>query len=762
MLFKTNNKHTNEEDARNPDSRRSVANKLNKVLNFSSKTRLNVVMQAEASECGLACIVMIANYYGNYISLDKLRQRNPISNQGSNLNQIMQIGDLLGMSSRALKVELSELNQLNTPCILHWNFQHFVVLTKVSKSHCTIADPALGTRNLTRQQVSEAFTGVAIEMQPNKKFKQADASQKLELKHFLTKSIGLKRQLTILFSLSLLLQLFAIASPFYMQTVIDEVLIKSDISLLTVLAIAFALLLLIDTLTSLLRERVMLYFSNQFSIHMSTRVFTHLLSLPLNYFQKRHLGDIVSRFGSLQNIRKIVTSGIISGLIDGLMAVIMLLVLFIYSAKLAIVVCLVVLLYTLLRGLSFSTMKQLNMEVIHSQANENTHFMQSVRAIKTIKLNNNSAQRGSQWLNLLGRAMNNQIKLSTWEINIFTLNKLLFGLENILIVYLAANLVTLNLFSIGMLYAFMSYKNKFINATDGLINNFIEFKMLRVHLDRLADIVFTESELNLSLESEINNSIEKLSPKLESVYHLSVRDLSFKYHNEHDFLFKNLNFNIAKGKSVAIVGASGCGKSSLLLCLMGLNISAQGKVYINGHLLNARNRHHHSIAAVLQDDQLLSGTVLENITDFAEQSKLSLAIEASKTACLHDDIMSMTMQYNTLIGDMGNSLSGGQKQRLLLARALYKEPSLLFLDEATSHLDAANESIINENLKHLSMTKIMIAHRQETIVSADIVLAFIQGELCDVSHQYLAKSTQQQHQNKEYNDEYDNSNTNAV
>ena len=719
-------------------------------------------MQAEASECGLACVTMIANFHGNNISLDKLRQQAPVSSQGSDLTQLMQVGELLSMSCRALKVQLSELNQLSTPCILHWNFQHFVVLKKVTKGHCVIADPAIGLRKLSTQQVSEAFTGVAIEMLPNTKFEKAEASQKLELKDFLTKSVGIKRQLGMLFGLSLLLQLFAIASPFYMQTVIDEVIVKSDTSLLNVLAIAFLLLLLIDTMTSMLRERIMLYFSNQFSIHMATRVFTHLLSLPVTYFQKRHLGDVVSRFGSLQNIRQIVTSGIISGLIDGLMAVIMLVVVFIYSPKLAGIVCITVFIYGLLRWIFFTPMKHQNMEVIHSQANENTHFMQSIRAIQTIKLNNKSTQRGSQWLNLLSSAMNKQITLARWQINFSMVNKLLFGLENILIIYLAAKLVTLNLFSIGMLYAFMSYKNKFIGAADSLINNWLEFKMLRVHLDRLADIVFSESELTSSLENEINTNISQQSSKVESVYHVSVRDLSFQYHPSEKCIFKHLDMNIKKGQSVAITGQSGCGKSSLLLCLMGLSQPTEGSVYINGSGLNASNRHHHGFAAVLQDDQLLTGSVLENITNFADTTDLAVAIEAAQLSCLHEDIMQMTMQYNTLIGDMGNTLSGGQKQRLLLARALYKKPSLLFMDEATSHLDALTEAKINHHLQQLSMTKIMIAHRQETIASADIVLAFIEGRLCDVTHQYLTKTPQQKHQNKESDDEYDYPDTNAI
>jgi ATP-binding cassette subfamily B protein RaxB len=716
--------------------------KVSHILRFSSKKRLNIIMQAEASECGLACVAMLANFHGNHISLDKLRQLNPISIQGSNLTQLMQLGELLGFSCRALKVQLAELKELNTPCILHWNFQHFVVLQKVSKEHCNIADPALGTRKLSMQQISEAFTGVAIEMRPNTNFKKAQASQKLELTHFLSSATGVKRQLGILFGLSLLLQLFAIATPFYMQTVIDEVIVKSDSSLLNVLALAFLLLLCIDTVTLMLRERVMLYFSNQFSIHMATRVFTHLLSLPVDYFQKRHLGDIVSRFSSLQNIRHIVTSGIISGLIDGLMALLMLIVLFFYSSALASIVCLVVILYGFLRWLFFKPMKRQNMEVIQSQACENTHFMQSVRAIKTVKLNNKTTQRGSQWLNLLSNAMNKQIKLSRWQINFSVLNKILFGLENIIIIYLAAKLVTINLFSIGMLYAFISYKAKFITAADSLINHWLEFKMLRVHLDRLADIVFSKSEIFRSLEDEINNNIEHLTANVESVFHLSARDLSFQYHATQGYVFKHLNLNIPRGKCVVICGHSGCGKSSLLLCLMGLSNSTKGKVYIDGHLLNASNRHLHAVAAVLQDDQLLSGSIIENITDFAETTNLALVIEVTKLTCLHNDIMRMTMQYNTLVGDMGNTLSGGQKQRLLLARALYKQPNLLFMDEATSHLDASTESIINDNLRKLKITKIMIAHRQETIASADIVLAFIKGELCDITHQYLTNTKQ--------------------
>lgn len=716
----------------------------NSLLRFSKIKHMKIIMQAEGSECGMACIAMIANFHGKKISIDKLRQLSPPSSQGASLSQLLKQAELLDLSCRALKVQLSELKELRTPCILHWNFKHFVVLINVNSKQCELADPALGMRKIKIKELSDSFTGVALEILPSPKFERRKDDNKLNLSDFLVGIIGLKRHLSILFGLSFLIQIFAIAAPFYMQTVIDEVIVKADTSLLTLLALAFTLLLCIDTITTLLRERVMLYFSNQFGMHMATRVFKHLLSLPSDYFQRRQLGDIVSRFGSLQNIRETVSSGLISGLIDGLMAMLMLIVLFIYSSHLAMLVCLIVFLYGMLRYVFFRETKRQSAEVIQHQAQESTHFMQSVRAIKTIKLNNSATKRMGDWLNLLSSSMNKQIRLSRWQINFSVINKAMFGLENIFIVYLAAQLVTQNLFSIGMLYAFMSYKGKFINATDSLISKWLEFKLLRVHLDRLADIVFTEGEFTKDINTEVNNRVESLSPRVDSCYHLSTRSLGFRYHHSEATIFSDLDLNIPRGKTVVITGQSGCGKSSLLLCLMGLNAAYEGKIYINGNQLGPHNRHQQDFAAVLQDDQLLSGSVLDNITDFCATTNLSLVIDVANACCLHQDIMQMTMQYNTLIGDMGSTLSGGQKQRLLLARALYKKPKLLFLDEATSHLDAIMEMNINNNIAKLNMTKIVIAHRQETIASADIVLALNQGVLSDISQTITRNSLQQQ------------------
>ncbi|WP_229333400.1 peptidase domain-containing ABC transporter [Glaciecola sp. MH2013] len=713
-------------------------------LKFHKNSSVSLVMQSEASECSLACLTMIANYHGNKVSIDSLRQASPCSSQGSDLSGLINDAETLGLSSRALKADLTELKELALPAILHWNFNHFVVLSKVRKDYCDIVDPAFGHRRLKIAQVDEAYTGIALELRANENFDvhNDDKLKALRLHDFFRKTKNISHHLLLLFTLSLCLQAFALASPFYMQTVIDEVIVNVDTNLLIVLALAFCILLGLDLVTSFLRERLMLRFSCYLNLHMAASVFHHLLCLPVSYFQKRHLGDVVSRFGALQHVRDLITSGIVTALIDGIMALLMLVVLMIYSVKLALIVSTTLSLYILIRWFFFQPMKRQQNEIIQANANESSHFMQSIRAIKTLKLNNSLAQRHGQWSNLLTHAMNKQIRLATWNINFALLNKLIFGLENILIVFLAAHLVIDNLFSIGMLYAFMSYKTRFIAASDSLVNTWLEFKMLSVHLARLADILQSKTEKTKSIESNIQHSIAanvaNISPtqknKTPREYALSVTDLSYRYHHSLPWIFSKLSFTVQRGETLAIVGKSGSGKSTLLQCLMGLNEPSKGCINIslsNGSIeqLTSENRHLQGFAAVLQDDQLLTGSVLDNVSDFAEKVDINKVINACISACIHQDIIQMKMQYNTLVGDMGSSLSGGQKQRILLARALYKEPSLLFLDEATSHLDIANEKQINQHLSRLNITKILIAHRPETIRSADAVLTLNDGSV---------------------------------
>lgn len=708
-------------------------------LRFSWQRKVPLVMQAEASECGIACLSMISAYFGNHIGLSHMRALLPASQQGLSMQQLISYAHTLGLGSRAIKLELSELPQLQLPAILHWNFSHFVVLTKVTRKRIYVNDPAAGERILQWPSVNTSFTGVALELCPNERFSPNSKSQSLSLWDFAKPIRGIKKQLGLLIGVSLLIQIFALASPFYMQTVVDKVLLSASQPLLLALALGFGLLLMIESATQYLREVVLLRFSTHFNLHISSSVLAHLLSLPLSYFQRRHMGDIVSRFGSLQPIRDTLTQGLVTALIDGILSMSTLVVMFMYSPQLALIVLAFVLVYSAGRWFLFHPVKQLNQQILHSDANQQSYFMQSIRAARTIKLANTAADTQAKWLNLFIDNTNQRIKLGQWNIGFSIVNKVLFGVENIVVIYVGATLVMSNQFSVGMLFAFMSYKSRFVGSTVSLIEKWIEYKIVNVHLTRIEDIVHhapevvnsVQQRLSLSAQTQLSQLREGLSPGGAKI---TVNAIAFRYHNNQAWLFSQLSISVNPGDYIAIVGASGCGKTTLLHCLLGLVRPTKGHIQFNEHAFTAHTRHHQRIAAVMQDDQLLSGSIIENISQFSERIDTQRVISSAKLACIDSDIMRMTMQYQTLIGDMGDSLSGGQKQRILLARALYQQPQLLVLDEATSHLDVATEAKVCEHLKNLSTTIIMVAHRPHTIATANKVYALSESGLQQVEY----------------------------
>ncbi len=719
------------------------------LLDFSFKRSVPVIHQTEAAECGLACLAMIAGYHGYETDLTTLRHRFSISAHGATLTQIISTASQLKMSSRPLRLNMSQITELQTPCILHWEMKHFVVLKQATKTNITILDPATGERKLTIEEASKLFTGIALELTPNSDFEKAEEKQTLTLKHFWSKITGLKRSLFNVLLLSLLLQFFALLSPYYMQTVVDDVLLRSDKNFLTVLALGFGILLLIETMTTVFRQFVVLNLSTKLNIQMSSNIFHHLIRLPIDYFSKRHMGDIVSRFGSMGTIRELITTGLIAVVIDGLMAIITLTVMFIYSWQLSLLVLGVLVIYALLRYAFYKPFKNLSQESIVSSAKESSHFMESLRAVQTIKLFEKETDRQSQWQNRLADSMNKGIRIQQWEIGFSTVNKLLFGIENILIIFFAATFVIDQAMTVGMLYAFISYKSRFISSTDGLIGKWIEFKMLSLHFDRLSDIVFSEKDTmqkdslaKHTLAGQVN--AKTIEGKIE------VENISFAYSKMDNPVFENLSFSINPGETIAFVGPSGGGKSTLLKCLMGLMSPNTGNIMIDGVPLQQQSSYRQQIAGVMQEDQLLSGSIAENIACFDSKVDLNRVVRCAHYACVHEDISQLPMQYNTLVGDMGTNLSGGQKQRIILARALYRDPKILFMDEATSNLDTNNEAQINEHIKHLSITRILIAHRPETIRSAQRIFALANGEFQEITDQVHPNVTQDHdRQNKE-------------
>lgn len=402
---------------------------------------------------------------------------------------------------------------------------------------------------------------------PTSRFRTKNTRVKMGLSDFYSSISGLKSALGKVFLLSLLLQAFAIASPYYMQLVIDEVILTHDGNLLHVLALGFGLLAIIEMFTGALRSTLLLHFGNMMSIQLGANLFHHLVRLPLQYFEKRHMGDVVSRFGSLQQVRELLTQGIIEAIIDGVMAVTTLVMIFLYSPLLSTVVLVAMCFYAVFRIVMFRPLRQLTEEMIVSQAKEQSNFMETVRGIQTIKLFGREVQRQGIWQNRFADSLNAAIKVGHLNIGYDTFNKLVFGMENVLVVYLAALLVIDGDITVGMLFAFMSFKRQFTEKTAALIEKVIEFKMVGLHLNRLADISLAKKEVNVS------GSV----PTHSMSGSLSLNNLCYRYSDNEPPVFEQLCLEVDAGESLAIVGPSGGGKTTLLKLMLGLFTPQEGE-----------------------------------------------------------------------------------------------------------------------------------------------------------------------------------------
>lgn len=699
------------------------------LLEFSSAKRVPLILQAEVAECGLASMAMVASYYGHQLDMPAMRKRFSANLKGMNLQQLIELGDSLGLASRALQCPVEDVPKLALPCILHWDMNHFVVLTKITKTKVYINDPAMGKKTLTIEEFSQHFTGIALELTPTNKFEAKDEKQQMKLSQLWSKMTGLKSALLKLFALSIVLQVFALATPYYMQWVVDEVLISHDQPLLIVLAIGFGLLSIFTVLATSVRSWLVLRLSSLLNMQMGVNLLRHLLRLPMNYFESRHVGDVVSRFGSLAQIRERITTGLVEATVDGVMSITVLVMMMLYSVKLSLVVLAAITLYVIARFALYLPLHQATEESIQNSAKEQSNFLENIRGIQTIKLFGNESQRQGIWQNRYAEVINADIRLGKLQIGFDGINKMLFGLENVIVIYLAAMLVMEGSLSIGMVLAFIAYKGQLTQRFASLVEQLIQFKMMRLHLDRISDIALHEQEPNREGCIGLINA-ESALKKGE----ISLENVCFSYGEDEKNIINNLSLTIAAGDSVAITGDSGCGKTTLAKLMLGLLQPTSGRILLDGRDITqiGLKNYRQQVAAVMQDDTLLAGSIADNITFFNPEPNYLRVEQCAQLAAIHNDISKMTMGYNALVGDMGASLSGGQMQRLLLARALYKKPQVLFMDEATSHLDVNNEAKISEQIKHLDMTRIIIAHRPETINKANKVLHMINGQLKNV------------------------------
>jgi ATP-binding cassette, subfamily B, bacterial CvaB/MchF/RaxB len=685
-------------------------------LRFGWGKQVQSILQTEAAECGLACLAMIANYHGYQTDMHTLRQRFALSLRGATLKQVMDMAQGLKLSARPLRLDLDEMNQLQLPCILHWELNHFVVLKKVLSNNkgIIILDPARGERSIGADELSKCFTGVALELSPMADFVQKKEQRTIKITQLLGKVVGLKRSLVQIFALALALEAFAIVSPFFMQWVVDGAIVAADSNLLTLLCIGFGLLMVIQTTIGLARSWVVLYLSTHLNVQWISNVFAHLIRLPVTYFERRHLGDVVTRFESVHQIQQTLTTSFIEGVLDGLLGIVMLIIIFVYSPTLAWVVVTALVIQGLISWASYAPMRRLAAEQINLGAKNQSQLFESIRAVQSIKLFAAENDRQARYVNGLVESTNRTIATQKLQLSVGAISGITSGIENIVVVWLGAGAVMQNQLSIGMLFAFMSYKATFSGRVQSLIAKTIEFKMLKLQGELLADIVLNSKDPASQIATK------QLPPPCDdgSIPEIEVRNVSFRYSPSEPWVLRNVTFKVTKGESLAIVGPSGGGKTTLMKLMLGLLRPTEGEVLFRERPINQLGAaYREAVGAVMQDDQLMSGSIEENISFFNPTPNKQRIQEVAAQAAIASDIEKMPMQYQTLIGDMGSSLSGGQKQRIVLARALYRNPIVLFLDEATSQLDEMNEQRVIASTNNIEATRILVSHRVETFSS---------------------------------------------
>lgn len=688
-------------------------------LSATGVRRLAIVRQSTSTECGLACVAMIASHFGASTDLSSLRQRHNTSLQGATLDDIIKVCREQQLSTRAIRCEVRELKQLRTPCILHWRFNHFVVLKSVSARGLEIHDPARGVVREPLSIVNDAFTGVALEVTPSPSFRRGKLPLQLRLRNLWTADSDLNRKFAAGLLLALICEALLLTTPFYLQLIIDQVLGRGDSDLLLGIAVAFATLLGIQVIANVMRQLTFSYLGYVTVFDITTRVLQRLLRSPIRFFRSRDLGDIQYRMQSLGRIQSFIVHSVPAIILDTVFMVLISVLMSLYDPLLTACVVALLIVWCIWRLLILPARLRLASDIAQAESAVQTHMLETLRSMQSIKVGNGESQREADWRNLFADATNARIRSSNLAVVDTVLRQLLFNGARIAIIYQLARKGLGGGISIGMISAYVAYLAMFTTRACGIVDRLFEYKLLDVPLNRLADIVFSEEEPGAATGTAL------------SIGDIELRNVGFSYAKEGQRVLKDCSMTARRGSFTAIAGSSGSGKSTLLQLIARNETDIEGELVIGGygasrwHVTDLRSQ----MAVVLQGDTLLKGSVTENIAWFDTHADRSRVVDAAVAACIADEIEAFPMAYETRIGDLGSSLSRGQVQRLLLARAFYRRPALLLLDEATSGLDHDLEKRVIKSIQQLPATKIVVTHSDLMLQAADSVLWLHAGRL---------------------------------
>lgn len=691
-------------------------------IRMSGGARLPMVRQSGAADCGLACVAMIAGYLGTAVDLVQLRRRFSTSLRGATLRDIASVCAALRLSTRAVRCEASELGRLRLPCVLHWRFNHFVVLKAVRRGHLLIHDPSRGIVKEPLAVAAEAFTGIALEVSRGAGFKKTSKPSPLKLSGLMSFGASDYRQLTGGLLLALVSELLLLASPLYLQVVIDQVLGRGDRLLLNTLIAGFSLLLLFQVAANTMRQLTFQYLSHVTVFDTSARVLHQLMRRSLGWFRSRNLGDIQHRVQSLRGVQDFIVYAAPALVVDTLFILLIITFMTLYDPLLTLLAVVVAAAWCLWRAAILPRTLRLSNEIAAADAAVQTHFLETLRASQTIKMLGGDAARVSEWCGYFADATNARIRAGNLKIVDNALRQVLFHGMRLTVIYWLAMKSLAGDLSIGMVSAFASYLGMFITRTGGIVDRVIAYRLLEVPLGRLADIVF-------SGEPDEHEPSRQSTTTRPSACAVELTHVVFRYATHEPAILDDCTYRIPDGGFVAIAGSSGCGKSTLLRLIAGVEKPSSGELCVGGvplrDLQSASFRQY--TATVFEDDCLMKGSIADNIALFDTDRNSAAIRRAARDACVATDIEAMPMGYQTRIGDLGSSLSKGQAQRILLARALYRQPRLLLLDEATSGLDWDTEKRVIDQLLALNATRVAVTHSDQMLQAAHEVIWLTNG-----------------------------------
>lgn len=686
------------------------------------RRRLPIVLQDANGECGIACLAMVAGWHGHRLEYAHLKAAYPTTRRGLSLANLAAVADSLNFDVRGYQIEdIKDLKNVRLPAVLHWTGNHFVVLKAVKGGEYVIHNPAVGIRQLVKDDVEENFTGFVLEMHPNSAFRTIVQEKRYPLGKILELTYGLRASIVQVVVVAVVGSVITMLMPLFVQAAIDSVLPQSDTDLLFALAVGLLLVSLSIAFADWLKTRIVSNVGGAFFAQLTRNAVGQLFRLPLSYFEGRHPGDIATRLESVDHIRVVVTRSFVAAAVDGIMILLSGLVMFLYAPSLAIIVTSIFLVVIGIRIAVYPRMRRDGTTSLKARSEERAKLIDSLRAIATLKAANATAPVASRWYDSFIQYVNATFRIQMTEANALLAVEIVTAIGTALTLYLGIAAVLRQEMTVGMLYAFFTYRTLFFGRIDNLVSTMTEVSMLGANMGRLADFIELEPEAATAVvERQIRTSVR-------------LRQATYRAGFADKPILHETDFEIAPdtGRMIAIIGPSGSGKTTLLKLLAGLYSPSTGTMEVDGVPVErwGLGAYRRNFGLLLGVDKLMHGSIVENVTMFEIEPDRSKVMVVLKVAELDDAVANLPRGLDSVVSEENGLLSGGQRRRLMLARALYHDPGILLLDEVTANLDPETAARIINNLRAHSATKIITSHDLYVLKACDEVFQMKDGRL---------------------------------